>query len=84
VACALYSGAGGGRRRLAGPVGQKARWTGWPLGRLGWKLKELHFGIKIGFLNIPRLWKFVGDLGGILMWGFFLNSSRLLKGLRKV
>jgi hypothetical protein len=22
--------------------------------------------LKIGFLNLPRLWKFVGDLGGIL------------------
>jgi hypothetical protein len=36
-------------------------------------------------LNIPRLWKFVqGDLGGILTWGFFLNSSRLLKDFRKM
>jgi hypothetical protein len=22
--------------------------------------------LKFGFLNLPRLWKFVGDLGGIL------------------
>jgi hypothetical protein len=35
-------------------------------------------------LNIPRLWKFVGDLGGILIWGFFLNSSRLLMDFRKI
>jgi hypothetical protein len=43
------------------------------------------FGIKIRFLNIPRLWKFVqGGLGGILIWGFFLNSSRLLKDFRKI
>jgi hypothetical protein len=28
--------------------------------------------LKIGFLNLPRLWKFVeGDLGGILTLGFF-------------
>jgi hypothetical protein len=36
-------------------------------------------------LNIPSIWKFVqGDLGGILAWGFFLNSSRLLKDFRKI
>jgi hypothetical protein len=41
--------------------------------------------LKIGFLNLPRVWKFVeGDLGGILTSGFFLNSSRLLKDLRKI
>jgi hypothetical protein len=41
--------------------------------------RENLYGIKIGLLNLPRLWKFVqGDLGGILMWGFFLNSSRIL------
>jgi hypothetical protein len=41
--------------------------------------------LKIGFLNLPRLWRFVeGDLGGILTWGFFLNSSRLLKDFRKI
>jgi hypothetical protein len=41
--------------------------------------------LKIGFLNLPRLWKFVeGDLGEILTWGFFLNSSRLLKDFRKI
>jgi hypothetical protein len=40
--------------------------------------------LKIGFLNLPRLWKFVGDLGGILARGLFLNSSRLLKDFRKI
>jgi hypothetical protein len=36
-------------------------------------------------LIISRLWKFVGeDLGGILRWGFFLNSSRLLKDFGKM
>jgi hypothetical protein len=40
---------------------------------------------KIGFLNLPRLWKFAqGDLGGIWTQGFFLNSSRLLKDFRKI
>jgi hypothetical protein len=49
------------------------------------KLKKISFPIKIEFLNLPRLWKFVeGDLGGILRWGFFLNSSRLLKNFRKI
>jgi hypothetical protein len=37
------------------------------------------------FLIIARLWNFVGgDLGGILRWRFFLNSSRLLKDFRKI
>jgi hypothetical protein len=36
------------------------------------------------FLNLARLGKILqGDLGGILIWGFFLNSSRLLKDFRK-
>jgi hypothetical protein len=38
-----------------GWVGQKAKWAGWLLGRLGQKLKKNPFGIKIGFLNLPRL-----------------------------
>jgi hypothetical protein len=43
------------------------------------------FGLKIGFLNLPRLWKFAqGDLGGIWTQGFFLNSSRLLKYFGKM
>jgi hypothetical protein len=33
----------------------------------GLKARKKNFRIKIGFLNLPRLWKFVeGDLGGIL------------------
>jgi hypothetical protein len=52
-----------------------------PLGRLARKLKKISFPIKIEFLNLPRLWKFVG---GILRWRFFLNSSRLLKDFRKI
>jgi hypothetical protein len=48
-------------------------------------LKKISFPIKIEFLNLPRLWKFIeGYLGGILRWGFFLNSSRLLKDFRKI
>jgi hypothetical protein len=34
---------------------------------------------------MQRLWIFVGaDLGGILIWGFFVNSSGLLKDFRKI
>jgi hypothetical protein len=37
------------------------------------------------FLNLPMLWKFIqGDFGGILIWGFFLNFSGLLKDFRKI
>jgi hypothetical protein len=36
------------------------------LGLVGRILRKNSFQIKIGFLNLPRLWKFVGDLGGIL------------------
>jgi hypothetical protein len=50
------------------------------LGRLGQKLKEIPFGIKIRFVNLHVFWKFVqGDLGGILTQGFFLNSSRIFR-----
>jgi hypothetical protein len=46
---------------------------------------ENSFPNKIWFFNILRLWKFAqGDLGGILTWGFFLNSSRLFKDFRKI
>jgi hypothetical protein len=63
------------RRRKEGQVGQVGErpngQVGW-LGRLSQNLKRILFQIKIGLLNIPRLCKFVqGDLGGILIWGFF-------------
>jgi hypothetical protein len=68
-----------------GWVGQKIEWAGWPLGRLGQKPGEIPFRIKIGFLKLQRLWKFVqGDLGWILMRGLFLNSSMLLKDFTKI
>jgi hypothetical protein len=74
-----------------GLQGQCGQWAGWARGRVGRKVgraeirkKEIS-ELKIGFLNLARLWKFVeGDLGGILTWGFFLNSSRLLKDFRKI
>jgi hypothetical protein len=43
-------------QRLSGPQGRPGR-------KYGKRISEL----KIGFLNLPRLWKFVEeDLGGIL------------------
>jgi hypothetical protein len=51
----------------------------------GPKVKKKVFELEFGFLNLPRLWKFAqGKLGGILTWGFFLNSSKLLKDFRKI
>jgi hypothetical protein len=68
-----------------GWLGWEAGWAGWPLGRLGRMWRKNSFPIKIWFLIIARLWKIVeGDLGGILTWGFFLNSSRLLKDFWKI
>jgi hypothetical protein len=73
---ACEDGAVGGR---AGPEAERAA------GSARLKAKKRVFELKIGFLNIPRFWKFVeGDFGGILTWGFFLNSSRLLKDFRKI
>jgi hypothetical protein len=61
-------------RRPSGP-------QGWPGRKQGKRISELKFG----FLNLSMLWKFVeGDLGEILTWGFFLNSSMLLKDFRKI
>jgi hypothetical protein len=68
--------------RLAGPAGPMAEWGARSAGP---KAKKRISELKIGFFNLPRLWKFPqGDLGGILTWGFFLNSSRLLKDFRKI
>jgi hypothetical protein len=89
-ATAAQDGMGRAHTRPAGEkaggwLGWEARRAGWPLGRLGRKWRKILFRIKIGFLNLPRLWKFVErDLGGILAWGLFLNSSRLLKDFRKI
>jgi hypothetical protein len=59
-------------------------WVGRKVGRAEIK-KKRSSELKIGFLNLPRLCKFVErDLGGILICGFFLNSSRLLKDFRKI
>jgi hypothetical protein len=72
-------------RRKKRPVGLRGPKGRLATGPVGAKVKENSFPIKIWFSNISRLWKFVGgDLGGILTWGFFLNSSRLLKYVRKM
>jgi hypothetical protein len=71
-----------GATRPVGWLGQRP--SGPKVGRAENKEKEIS-ELKIGYLNLPRLWKFVeGDLGGILTWGFFLNSSSLLKDFRKI
>jgi hypothetical protein len=53
--------------------GRRGRWAGWARGRTGRKVgkaeskEKIISELKIGFLNLSRLWKFVeGDLGGIL------------------
>jgi hypothetical protein len=69
-----------GRGWAERPDGPTGRWVDWAEseGKILFRIKNL-------FLNVTRLWKFVGgDLGGILIWGFFLNSSRFLKDFRKI
>jgi hypothetical protein len=52
---------------------QRGKWAGWARGQAGHGVgraenqEKMNFRIKIGFLNLSRLWKFVeGDSGGIL------------------
>jgi hypothetical protein len=54
-----------GNGATGGLVGPEAEWAA---GSAGLKAKKKKVSeLKIGFLNLPRLWKFVeGDLGGIL------------------
>jgi hypothetical protein len=65
---ARWAGRGG-----FGLRGQRGQWAGWARGRVGRKVSRAknkekgNSELKIGFLNLPRLWKFVeGYLGGIL------------------
>jgi hypothetical protein len=68
-----------------GPGGPKGRVGRLAAGPIGPEAEKNPFKIKIGFLNLPMLQKFVqGDLGGILIQGFFLNSSRILNDFRKI
>jgi hypothetical protein len=62
--------AGWASRDGFGLWGRRGRWAGWARGRASHKVgkEKKNFRIKIGFLNLPRLWKFVEeDLGGILI-----------------
>jgi hypothetical protein len=73
---------GRGGMATAGPKVWMGRLAAGPVGP---KVRKNSFPNKIWFLNILRLWKFAqGDLGRILTWWFFLNSSRLLKYFRKM
>jgi hypothetical protein len=68
-----------------GPGGPKGRVGRLAAGPIGPEAEKNPFKIKFGFLNLPMLQKFVqGDLGGILIQGFFLNSSRILNDFRKI
>jgi hypothetical protein len=50
------------------PVGWLGQRPNGPQDWLGRKQGKMVSELKIGFLNLPRLWKFVeGDLGGILI-----------------
>jgi hypothetical protein len=76
--------------RLSGPsvctvaCGAKQAGTG-EAGPDGPKSEENYFRINFGIFEYTKLWKFVGgDLGGILIWGFFINSFGLLKDFRKI
>jgi hypothetical protein len=69
---AIDARAGWAGRDSFGLLGQRSQWAGWaerlggPQGWPGRNQKRIS-ELKIGFLNLPRLWKFVeGDLGGIL------------------
>jgi hypothetical protein len=49
------------------PAGQTGRTAEWAARSVGLKAKKRISELKIGFLNLLRLWKFAqGDLGGIL------------------
>jgi hypothetical protein len=65
--------------------GQRVRVGQLATGPIGPEAEKNPFRIKIRFLNLHGLWKFaLGDLGGILTQGFFLNSSRILKEFYKM
>jgi hypothetical protein len=64
--------AGWAGQALSSCGGRHGRWVGWARGQagcgVGWaENKKMISELKIGFLNLPRVWKFVeGDLGEIL------------------
>jgi hypothetical protein len=61
--------AGRGGFGLWGQRGQRVGWAKGQVGRMVGRAEVKEKGIselKLNFLNLPRLWKFEGDLGGIL------------------
>jgi hypothetical protein len=86
VGWAAWAGkVGFGLREERGQRGRLGRRLSGPVRVAGPKVKKKDFELKIRFLNLLGLWKFAqGNLGGILKWGFFLNSSMLLKYFRKM
>jgi hypothetical protein len=64
-----------------GRKGEEERWAtaGPEIGNC--QIQEIKsFRILFGIWIFGKLWKFAqGDFEGILTWGFFLKSSRLLK-----
>jgi hypothetical protein len=58
-----------------------AAWADWAKNKGEFKIR-FDFQISMDFWNLARLWEVLkGDLEGIWIWGFWLNSSRLLKDL---
>jgi hypothetical protein len=66
------AGIEGGGRKVGHSWAKNRKWA---------KVQEIKsFQILFGIWIFDKLWKFVqGNLEGILTWGFFLKSSRLLK-----
>jgi hypothetical protein len=73
----------GERKRwaVAGPEGEEERWAAPGPEIENGRIQEIKsFRILFGMWIFGKLWKFAqGDSEGILTWGFFLKSSRLLK-----
>jgi hypothetical protein len=64
---ALPVGLDSARERREASESRVGRWPGGPQGQPGRKQGKRISKLKIGFLNLAMLWKFVeGDLGGIL------------------
>jgi hypothetical protein len=78
-----------GRCQCSTELGKEDRasiWAGWAT-QVDWAkiLGRKSFRINWIFGILLRLWKFTqGDLGGILMWKIFLNSSRILMDFIKI
>jgi hypothetical protein len=71
----------GKRWAAAGPVGGgREVGCGWAENQKWSDSRKKSFRILFGVWIFGKFWKFAqGDFEGILTWGFFLKSSRLLK-----